>query len=135
MTVVLDASVLVALFSPHDPFHARAVALFTSLQERHADILIPTLALTEVTAALFRRTQNYDFAHTALRTLKESSVLRLEEVTVDLATRAARLVKYAPLRGADAIYVALAELEDAVLYTFDNEQRERGKVLVDTREP
>jgi len=135
MAVVLDASVLVALFSPNDPFHARALALFTGLQERDEEVIIPTLALAEVTGALFRRTQNFEFAHTALRTLKESPCLRIEDVTVELATRAARLVKYAPLRGADAIYVALAELEDATLYTFDAEQRERGKAIAETREP
>ncbi len=135
ISIVLDASVLVALFSPSDSFHGRSVKLFEELEAKDVDILIPSLALAEVTAALFRRTGNYEFAHAALRTLKESEVIRTEDVTVELASRAARLVRYAPLRGADAIYLALAELEDAVLYTFDSEQRERGKNIVETREP
>ena len=135
MPIVLDASVLVALFSPSDSFHDRSVKLFEALQDQDEDILIPSLALAEVTAALFRRTGNYEFAHAALRTLKDASVIRIEDVTVELAARASRLVRYAPLRGADAIYLALAEVEDAILYTFDSEQRERGKNIVETREP
>lgn len=135
MPMILDASVLVALFSPYDPFHERASTLFSRLQEGEMEVVIPSLALAEVACALFRRTQNFEFTHTSLLTMKESPIIRIEEVTVELATRAARLVKYAPLRGADAIYVALAELEDGILYTFDAEQRERGKAIVETREP
>ena len=135
MAVVLDASVLVPLFAPQDPFHNRAIELFTRLQKEEEDIMIPSLALAEVVAAISRRTQKFEIAHAAMKALKESEIIRIEDVTTELATRAARLIKHAPLRGADSIYVALADVEDAVLYTFDKEQRERGKAVVETREP
>lgn len=62
-------------------------------------------------------------------------VLQLVPVDMDLATRARHLAVALRLRGVDAVYLALAVQRRLTLTTWDREQLERGRSVVDVLTP
>ena len=58
-------------------------------------------------------------------------------MTIDgsVGMRAAEIATHLKLRGADAVYVAVAERLKLPLVTWDGEQRSRASVLVSTSVP
>ena len=134
MTVV-DASVLVSAFYPADVFHITS-SNWLRRQIRAGQLLLaPTLLQAEVAGAIARRTQEPDRAYRAVRWIR--ALPELELVTIDdgLGALAAELAIELKLRGADAVYVALAVERGLPFYTWDREQRERTARVVDAREP
>ena len=90
----------------------------------------------EVSGALARRTNNSRLGRAALETLKGYEYLHLYAVDHVLASLAAELAADCQLRGADAVYVALAYTRNVPLVTWDQEQiarvqlvRRRGQTL------
>jgi len=65
------------------------------------------------------------------------SLPRLQLVTIDdsLATRAAEIAMTYRLKGADSVYVAVAEASAATLITWDGEMLERAPAVVPTMSP
>ena len=61
--------------------------------------------------------------------------LNLESLTESRARRAAEVAARLRLRGADAVYVALAEEFNATLITWDNEMLQRGAAVAPTLTP
>ena len=61
--------------------------------------------------------------------------LRLVPVDGHVGYEAARVASRLRLRGADALYVAVAVLLHVPLVTWDVEQRERTRSLVEAKEP
>jgi predicted nucleic acid-binding protein len=119
MSPVLDASVFVAALSPSETHHDRA----RGLMEGHSDVevfIVPALFRVEVIAAFSRRGEDE-----ALLELVEALICgpRFHAVPMDkpLLDRATMVAKKAGLRAYDAVYVALALLHDAPLYTLDGE--------------
>jgi len=86
----------------------------------------PTLALVEVAGALARRTGSQPLAESAIRYLQRQSWLTLSPLSLAFSEAAARIAMACSLRGADAVYVALAHLEGAPLITLDDEMLKRG---------
>ena len=86
----------------------------------------PTLALVEVAGALARRTGSQPLAESAIRYLKGQSWLTLLPLSIVFSETAARVAITCSLRGADAVYVALARQESACLITIDDEMLKRS---------
>jgi len=86
----------------------------------------PTLVLVEVAGALARRTGSQSLSESAIRYLQKQSWLTLSPLSVASSESAARAVIPHSLRGADAVYVALARQEGAPLITLDDEMLKRG---------
>ncbi|RME30683.1 PIN domain-containing protein [Candidatus Parcubacteria bacterium] len=65
------------------------------------------------------------------------SAPQLTLVTLDetLAEEAAEIAADRGLRGADAVYVAVARRHRCILISLDREQRERGAAVVPTQTP
>jgi predicted nucleic acid-binding protein len=61
--------------------------------------------------------------------------LHLVSLDPPLAHRAVQIATHHRLRGADAVYVAVAEAFDAALITLDAEMLERGADVVTTMTP
>jgi predicted nucleic acid-binding protein len=61
--------------------------------------------------------------------------LFLETVDEDLARESARLAIDLGLRGSDAVYVAVALRHSYTLVSWDREQRERARSVVDVASP
>ena len=131
----VDASVFVNAFNPHETGHAASLEILSRIQRRDDPIIVPTLLVTEVASAVARAIDNtagalkYSAAITALENLT------LVTLTPALARQAADLAATHRLRGADAIYVAVALRYGTVLVTRDGEQRARGTAAVKCRTP
>ena len=61
--------------------------------------------------------------------------LRLVSLDAPLAHQAVQVATYHRLRGADSVYVAVANAANAILITWDNEMLDRGAGVVATRTP
>jgi predicted nucleic acid-binding protein len=98
---------------------------------------VPTLVLAEVAGAISRRTGEARLGQAALKVLLRLPGLRVVSVERRLGLEAAQLAADLGLRGADAIYVALAQRLSVPLITWDQEQRDRtlGRVVALTPMP
>lgn len=133
--MVIDASVWVAAFLANDARHAEAVGFLHTLVADGAEVSAPLLALPEVAGAIARQTGNPGVAAKVVAFLREQTWIQLAPTDDALATLAASLAAQQQLRGADAIYVALAAQGDAALITLDREMLERAPERVIARTP
>ena len=133
--VVIDASVWVSRLLPRDPNNARA-ATWIGRHVRSGGILTaPTILAVEVAASITRRTGNLADAHAAAGQLYSLPFVRLAPMDQSLITEATDLSADLGLRGADAIYVALAKQLGIPLVTFDGEQLTRPAGVIITVSP
>ena len=90
----------------------------------------PTLALVELAGAVARHTGSQPLAESAIRYLKGLPWLTLFPLSITSSEAAASLAITCSLRGADAVYVALARQESACLITLDDEMLKRSAPAV-----
>ncbi|RLC76512.1 MAG: VapC toxin family PIN domain ribonuclease [Chloroflexi bacterium] len=128
---VVDASVWVSRFVREDSYHEASRDWLEKALFRGKRLVAPGILLPEVAGALARRTDRPDLAQQVVATLERLPTLRLVPVGKELAELAADLAAELRLRGADALYVAVAYRLRIPLITWDREQKERsGKVIV-----
>jgi predicted nucleic acid-binding protein len=131
----VDASVFVNAFNPHEEGHAASLQILSAIQERGDPVIVPTLLVPEVAAAVARATDDsvgaleYAIATTAL------PHLTLVSLTATVARQAADLAATHRLRGADAVYVAVARRYGTTIVSRDDEQRTRGGAVVTCQTP
>jgi predicted nucleic acid-binding protein len=128
--VVVDASVWTARLVAQDIFHAPASRWMAERRAENTLLVSPSLMLAEVAGAISRRTGDRALAERALQALIQLPGLRLVEMENALALSAGKLAASLGLRGADAIYVAVAETLDLPLCTLDEEQARRAAYRV-----
>jgi predicted nucleic acid-binding protein len=127
MTVV-DASVWVSVLSEGELDHE--VSRVWLALESKTGVTIPTLALAEAAGAVARRTGSPADGQVAYATLLATPGLRIMTVDADVGREAAEIAASHRLRGADAVYVAVARLLALPLATLDREMQERAAPLV-----
>lgn len=131
----LDASVHVSALNPTEADSAQSQAFLAQIRRHHWPLFCPTLLLVEVTAAIARAFGDAERAEAlaaALRGWPNQTLIPLDEA---LADRAAHLAAAAFLRGADAVYAAVAQRYETTLITLDRQQLERLPPLVKTARP
>jgi predicted nucleic acid-binding protein len=131
----LDASVFLNAFNPAEPGHDGSAALLAHLQQVAAPIVAPTLALPEVAGVISRVHGDAVLAQQFAGELSRLPNLQLVPLDGILAQQAVELAANNKLRGADAVYAAVARRFAAVLVTRDREQRERLGAVMTTRSP
>lgn len=96
--------------------------------------MAPSLLITEVASAIARRT---DAARgdLAVKAVMGLSSLRLQQITPKLALEAAQLAIVLRLKGADALYVALAARLRISLISWDGELLRRASSRIAVYEP
>src|SRR5688572_2610683 len=105
----VDASVFVSAFNPHEEGHAASLQILAAIQERGDPMIVPTLLVPEIAAALARATDDSTGAlQYAMATAGSLPHLTLVSLTAPVARQAADLVATHRLRGTDAVYVAVA---------------------------
>ncbi len=135
MTVVVDASLWVSSLLPGDAFHH---ASWEWLQQKTAEgepLIAPAIMLAEVGGAISRRTSRPDLGRKAVVSLLRLRGLRLVAVDRQLGMEAARIAAQAGLRGADAVYAALARRLSVSLTTWDDELQQRAGHWVVVQRP
>ena len=132
---VVDASVWVSVFLPQDAHHRTARRWLEDRVASGATIVLPVLLLSEVGGAIARQTRSPETAAEALKVIESVPGLRIVPVDHRLGRASADLAVRLRLRGADAVYVAVAAHLKIPLVTLDAEQRERAKDLIEVRTP
>ena len=121
----VDASVWVNAFDQREPGHLASRRFLEALQNQALPIVVPNLVLVEVAGAISRTrrapAQPQSFA-IALSRLPHVTVRVLDAVC---AFQALTLAAQHGLRGADAVYAAVAREAGSTLVTLDNEHLTR----------
>ena len=132
---VVDASVWVSRFVLDDVHHQPSRRWLDRQVAHEEAIVAPALALAEVAGAISRRTGRPGLGTDSIASLQRLPSTSLIPVDVELARLGAELAAGLRLRGADALYVALARRLGVPLVTWDREQRERGQQAIVARTP
>lgn len=132
---VVDASVFVADARPPEPYHTDANRLLEMLAVQRCKLHLPAIVLPEIAAALARGTDDPELARVAIDLYRHWPGVHIRTVDESLADLAAAIAAEQRMRGCDAVYVALAYVEQAVLVTLDGQQRERAPSTIRARTP
>ena len=130
-----DASVVMNAFNPAEAGHAISLQLQTAIQSQAIPVFVPTLLLTEVAATIGRVLGDTPGARDFVVRLSRLPYLRFASLTRPFALTAANLAAEYRLRGADAVYVAVARQFGTTLVTLDDQQRTRAATAISTRTP
>ncbi len=134
-TYTVDASVFLNAFNPYEAGHETSYRFLAELQEQATPIIVPTLLLPEVAAAISRGREDESLAREFAATLEQLPHLVWVPLDTTLARQATAVAARFRLRGSDAVYAAVALRFGSTLVTLDRQQQERvGKVLT-TRSP
>ncbi len=135
MNYTIDASVFIAAARTQEPHYAVSLDFLDQLQAQQPSVFCPSLALAECSAAIARRAGNMVLAQRLVTVVKNYSGTRLIALSIPLAERAAQIAAIQRLRGADSVYVAVAEEFSATLVTWDGEMSQRGSAIVTIMTP
>ena len=120
-----DSSVWIGAFHIQDAHHAASRRWLNQRVVSSTQLVIPTLVLTEVAGAIRRRTGSAESGRQAAEDVVSIPGLRTVELDLLLAWDAARIAANLALRGADAVYVAVARRLHLPLVTWDQEIQTR----------
>jgi predicted nucleic acid-binding protein len=131
----LDSSVLISLFNAQDRLHEQTIAWFREAVADGEPLRAPVTALADVSAAIALGTGDKQLARDVETHVRHSPLFEFLPVAMPLAERAATLAAEHQLRGADAIYFAVAETLGDKLVTLNPRQLQRGNTVVETVRP
>lgn len=135
MSLVIDASVFVAASRPEELHYAESRRFLEEVRGQEQESFCPVLVLPECAAAIARATGSADLANEIVTLVEAFPRLHLIALDRPLAGMAVEIAGTQRLRGADSIYVAVAEGFESDLVTWDNEMRERAMALVTAYTP
>ena len=127
MSLVIDASIWVSVSMPDDVHHQ----LTRDWLERilpDEQLFTPTLGLVETAGAIARRTGSARLARRAVAAIEQLPHTTVVVPDAQLWRTALGTSATRAVRGADAVYIALANILRMPLVTWDADQRERAGV-------
>lgn len=133
--LTLDANVFVSASAPAEAQHAVSVTFIGRVAAQSVDVHCPSLVLPEIAAAIIRPTSNAALAAQTVSGIGLLPSITLVTLTEQRARQAAQIAISCRLRGADAIYVALAQEFGTTLITWDAEMLARGSQAVAVMTP
>ena len=131
----VDASVFVNAFNPHEEGYAASLQILATIQERGDPMIGPTLLVPEIASAVARASDDTAGALQYANATAALPNLTLVALTPALARQAGELVASHRLRGADAVYLAVARRYGTTLVSRDDEQRTRGSAVATCQTP
>ena len=131
----VDASVWVNSFDYREEGHQCSRQVLQLLRARSLPVIVPNLVLAEVAGAISRTRQDGERAGAFVAALQQLPNVRFLPLDRGLAQRAAGLAGQHRLRGADAVYAAVAAQSGCTLLTLDSEHLLRLAPIVPTRTP
>jgi predicted nucleic acid-binding protein len=130
LLLTLDASVFVAAARQGEPGHAASALLLAAIADAAVPLVEPTLLPIEVAAALGRTGTAAALAREYAEAIIALPGMTLVAVDERLARRTVSLSVAHRLRGADAVYAAVAVMYGARIVTLDREQLARTPTAV-----
>lgn len=131
----VDASVWVNSFDQREEGHQLSRQVLDLLRSQSRAVIVPNLVLVEVAGAISRTRQDPEKAREFVKTLRDLPNVRFVPLDEALTQRAVILATQHGLRGADALYAAVASQSDCTLITLDNEHLSRLAGIVATCTP
>jgi predicted nucleic acid-binding protein len=131
----VDASVWVNSFDHREAGHDLSRRLLERLRDQAIPLLVPSLVLAEVAGAVSRTRRNSAQVLAFALAIAHLPNVTLVPLDAGVAQHAARLAAQHGLRGADAVYAAVAAQANCTLITLDNEHLARLTGIVPTRTP
>ena len=135
MTITVDASVFVAAARTEEAHNLASRQFLLQVRVRAMSLFCPILILPECAAAVARPTGDAALGEELVTLIEGIPGLQLITLDPPLAHRAVHIATHHRLRGADSVYVAVAEAFNATLITLDAEMLERGADVVTTITP
>lgn len=134
-TVTVDASVFINAYNPDEDEHEESRAFLARLRSRATPIIVPNLLAVEAAAGIARAVDDSDLAKRFADRLMRLPHLIPVSLDGPLTSMAADLAADRRLRGADAVYGAVALRFGTALITRDRQQLERLVEVVPTLHP
>jgi len=135
MNCTIDASVFVTAVRTGEQYHTDSRQFLQQAQAEAVTVFCPTLVLPECAAAIARPTGDTTLIEELATVIEDFPNLYLVALETSLARRAAQIATLYRLRGADSVYVAVAETFNATLVTWDVEMLQRASAAVSTSTP
>ena len=133
MKCVIDASVFVASARSDEPNYLISRKFLREAQTH--EIYSPTLVLAECAAAIARQTGDPSLAEELVCIIEDFPGINLISLDIPMARKAAQIAVEHRLRGADAVYAAVAVAFNATLISWDQEMLKRCPPAVETMTP
>jgi predicted nucleic acid-binding protein len=131
----IDASVFLNAFIVTESGSDVSRELLSLLQSQAVPLIAPTLLLPEVAAAISRGYHDADSARHFAARLRRLPHLILVPIDQTLALQAQEVAAQHRLRGADAVYVSVAQRFACPIVTLDCEQHDRVADVLQTFYP
>lgn len=123
--LTLDSSVIVAYLINEDEHKEFVFAIWDKIFKEEIDVFIPVTVLSEVVSAVKRRSGSKSFSEEVKNLIINSNRLKLIDINIERAIKAADIaIKYG-LRGMDSLIVQILEEYKTELITFDREIEEK----------
>jgi len=135
MNCAIDASVFVAAVRLEEEHYTASREFLQRARAEAVTVFCPTLVLPECAAAIARPTDDAALVKELIALIEGFPGLHLVALELPLARRAAQIAMAYRLRGADSVYVAVAETLNATLITWDAEMLQHGPTIVPTLTP
>ena len=121
----IDASVLTNALNSREQGSEESRKFLAQVEQENCEIVCPTLLIPEMAAALSRALDDHKRGMAFAMAVRDLPNLILVPLDDSLAVAAAELAARYRLRGADAVYAAVAKYHPATLVTNDRQQLER----------
>lgn len=133
--MIVDASLWVASVLDKDAHHQVSLAFMHRFVKEQQIATVPLLAWAEIAGAVARRTGDTERGLKAAGLITAQAWVRGVPLDATLASESMRLAAKLRLRGADAVYVALATACREPLITLDAEMLERAHDVAEVLTP
>jgi predicted nucleic acid-binding protein len=133
--LTLDANVFVAAKIRSEPDHDAARRVISIAVEQGLRLHLPWLTVVEASVAIGRRLGDADPAARLAAELADMPGASFHPLDRSLALLAAALGAECRLRGADAVYAAVARRHGTCLITCDDELRRRTVGVIEAQTP
>jgi len=133
--MIVDASVWVASVLKEDAHHEVSLAFMHRFVKERQIATVPLLVWAEIAGAVARRTGDINRGLKVTGLITGQIWVRGVPLDVSLSSESMRLAAMLRLRGADAVYVALAATYREPLITLDTEMLERTHGVAEALTP
>ena len=123
---MVDGSVWVSRFLNADVYHATSIAWLSREFGAGRNVAGPNLLLAEIAGVIRRETGDAALAEQIAASVELHPQVRLLPLSPAMARRAARLAATQGLRGADAVYAAVADWLRVPLVSWDGQHLTRA---------
>ncbi|NJN17252.1 MAG: type II toxin-antitoxin system VapC family toxin [Oscillochloris sp.] len=131
----IDANIYARDIDPNDPQYVSCHTLIERLRQGDVRVIVPTLLLAELAASISRVRRDPLRARITIDALQALPFMEFIDLDRSLGQEAAEIAADRAVKGADAVYIAVARRYGCTLVTLDQEQAKRAALIVQVMTP